>query len=176
MAIQFEILKNILRPAKIGNWIMKCLLGKRSARIQQLANGSMLEIRSCAQSVKSGVHIGCWTNRAPSPKLRIFLTTMQQSHFLLQCRFGVSKLVFSDNHKNVKCKLSRAAVYLKYNQYPPIISISAVVFLELWKRKQAVIAWEWDLTKFEEDEPLRPQYEAKVKTTRYDDLPLLYLK
>ena len=48
------------------------------------------------------------------------------------------------------------------------IFISAVVFLELWKRKQAVIAWEWDLTKFEEDEPLRPQYEAKVKTTRYD--------
>ena len=43
---------------------------------------------------------------------------------------------------------------------------TAVVFLELWSRKQAVIAWQWDLTKFEEDEPLRPQYEAKVQTSR----------
>ena len=81
-----------------------------------------------------------------------------------------------NNYENVTCKLSWTAVYLHYDQYPKNIFISAVVFLELWKRKQAVIAWEWDLTKFEEDEPLRPQYEAKVKTTRYDDLPLLYLK
>ena len=45
--------------------------------------------------------------------------------------------------------------------------ISAVVFLEFWKRKQAVIAWEWDLDKFEEDEQLLPEYETKVKTKRY---------
>ena len=40
------------------------------------------------------------------------------------------------------------------------------MFLELWKRRQAVIAWEWDLTNFEEEEQTRPEYEAKVKTTR----------
>ena len=43
---------------------------------------------------------------------------------------------------------------------------SAVLFQEFWKRKQSVIAWEWDLNKFEEEEQLRPEYERKVKTTR----------
>ena len=52
--------------------------------------------------------------------------------------------------------------------YIYILSFVAVVFLELWTRKQAVIAWQWDLTKFEEDEPLRPQYEATVQTKRYE--------
>ena len=42
----------------------------------------------------------------------------------------------------------------------------AVIFLEFWKRKQAIIAWEWDLISVEEDELPLPQYEAKVKTTR----------
>ena len=44
--------------------------------------------------------------------------------------------------------------------------IAAVIFLEFWKREQAVIGWEWDLDEFEEEEPLRPKYERKVKTTR----------
>ena len=29
-----------------------------------------------------------------------------------------------------------------------------------------MIAWEWDLTNFEEEEQTRPEYESKVKTTR----------
>ena len=45
-------------------------------------------------------------------------------------------------------------------------SFLAVIFLEFWKRKQAIIAWEWDLVSVEEDELPLPQYEAKVKTTR----------
>ena len=28
---------------------------------------------------------------------------------------------------------------------------TATSFMEFWKRRQAVIAWEWDLTNFEED-------------------------
>ncbi|XP_069950373.1 anoctamin-4-like isoform X2 [Cherax quadricarinatus] len=40
------------------------------------------------------------------------------------------------------------------------------MFLELWKRKQAVIQWQWDLEGYEEEEELRPEYEEKVTTTR----------
>jgi hypothetical protein len=40
------------------------------------------------------------------------------------------------------------------------------MFLELWKRKQSVISWEWDLRDFEEFQHTRPEFEAKVKTTR----------
>lgn len=32
------------------------------------------------------------------------------------------------------------------------------VFLELWKRRQAVLAFEWDVADFEEEEPHRPQF------------------
>ena len=37
------------------------------------------------------------------------------------------------------------------------------MFGELWKRKQAVIAWEWDLESFEEEEQPMPEYVAKVE-------------
>lgn len=40
------------------------------------------------------------------------------------------------------------------------------MFLELWKRKQAVIQWQWDLENYEEEEELRPEFEEKVTTTR----------
>lgn len=40
------------------------------------------------------------------------------------------------------------------------------MFLELWKRKQAVIQWQWDLDNYEEEEELRPEFEEKVTTTR----------
>lgn len=39
------------------------------------------------------------------------------------------------------------------------------MFLELWKRKQAVIQWQLDLENYEEEE-LRPEFEEKVTTTR----------
>ena len=42
----------------------------------------------------------------------------------------------------------------------------ATAFIEFWKRRQAVIAWEWDLTNFEEEEQTRPEFEASIKTTR----------
>jgi hypothetical protein len=41
------------------------------------------------------------------------------------------------------------------------------MFLELWKRRQSVIAWEWDLRDFEDFQHTRPEFESKVKTTRY---------
>ena len=47
-----------------------------------------------------------------------------------------------------------------------IFIFPATAFIEFWKRRQAVIAWEWDLTNFEEEEQTRPEFEAHVKTTR----------
>ena len=43
---------------------------------------------------------------------------------------------------------------------------TATSFIEFWKRRQAVIAWEWDLTNFEEEEQTRPEFEGHVKSTR----------
>jgi anoctamin-4 len=38
--------------------------------------------------------------------------------------------------------------------------------LELWKRKQSVLVWEWDLQKNDSDEDPRPEFETNVKTFR----------
>lgn len=46
------------------------------------------------------------------------------------------------------------------------MSFWATAFIEFWKRRQAVIAWEWDLTDFEDVEQTRPEFEAHVRTTR----------
>lgn len=42
----------------------------------------------------------------------------------------------------------------------------ATTFLELWKRRQAVIVWEWDLQNADYDEEPRPEFETSVKTFR----------
>ncbi|XP_043289044.1 anoctamin-4 isoform X2 [Venturia canescens] len=46
------------------------------------------------------------------------------------------------------------------------MSFWATTFLELWKRRQAVIVWEWDLQNADGDEEPRPEFEATVKTFR----------
>ncbi|XP_012170521.1 anoctamin-4 isoform X2 [Bombus terrestris] len=46
------------------------------------------------------------------------------------------------------------------------MSFWATTFLELWKRRQAVIIWEWDLQNVESDEEPRPEFETTVKTFR----------
>lgn len=47
------------------------------------------------------------------------------------------------------------------------MSIWAVVFLEMWKRYQAELCWDWDLRDFEvEEESIRPEFQAAVKTIR----------
>lgn len=46
------------------------------------------------------------------------------------------------------------------------MSFWATTFLELWKRRQAVIVWEWDLQNAEYDEEPRPEFESSVKTFR----------
>jgi hypothetical protein len=44
------------------------------------------------------------------------------------------------------------------------------MFIELWKRKQAIVQWEWDLKGTEEEEETRPEFEAEVKTRRLNPL------
>ncbi|CRL03590.1 CLUMA_CG016250, isoform A, partial [Clunio marinus] len=46
------------------------------------------------------------------------------------------------------------------------MSLWATTFLELWKRKQSMVAWEWDLHNVENDEEPRPEFETSVKTFR----------
>ncbi|KZC10272.1 Anoctamin-4, partial [Dufourea novaeangliae] len=46
------------------------------------------------------------------------------------------------------------------------MSFWATTFLELWKRRQAVLIWEWDLQNVESDEEPRPEFETTVKTFR----------
>lgn len=46
------------------------------------------------------------------------------------------------------------------------MSFWATSFLELWKRKQAVTTWEWDLQDLESDEENRPEFDAAAKNFR----------
>ena len=40
------------------------------------------------------------------------------------------------------------------------------MFLELWKRRQSVLQWQWDLENYEDEEEVRPEFQESVKTTR----------
>lgn len=42
--------------------------------------------------------------------------------------------------------------------YAITICIWSTIFLELWKRKNAVLAYEWDVDDFDDVEPDRPEY------------------
>ncbi|CAB0010579.1 unnamed protein product [Nesidiocoris tenuis] len=72
-------------------------------------------------------------------------------------------------HLNESCLFAKVT-YLFDNPatvfFAIFMSFWATTFLELWKRRQAVIAWEWDLQYTEEDEEPRPEFEASVKTFR----------
>ncbi|XP_064545184.1 anoctamin-4 isoform X2 [Drosophila montana] len=46
------------------------------------------------------------------------------------------------------------------------MSFWATTFLELWKRKQSVLVWEWDLHNVEMDEENRPEFETNATTFR----------
>ncbi|XP_030373026.1 anoctamin-4 [Scaptodrosophila lebanonensis] len=46
------------------------------------------------------------------------------------------------------------------------MSFWATTFLELWKRKQSVIVWEWDLHNVDMDEENRPEFETNATTFR----------
>ncbi|KAM5170171.1 anoctamin-4 [Mantella aurantiaca] len=68
-------------------------------------------------------------------------------------------------------RLSDSCVYAKVTHlfdngatvfFAVFMAIWATVFLEFWKRRRAVIAYDWDLIDWEEEEEeIRPQFEAK---------------
>ena len=47
------------------------------------------------------------------------------------------------------------------------VDFLATTFLEMWKRRQAILKWEWDLSDDEDVEEIRPEFEANVKSRRY---------
>lgn len=47
--------------------------------------------------------------------------------------------------------------------YSLVICIWGTLFLELWKRRNAVLAYEWDVEHFESNEPDRPEFEGEIK-------------
>ena len=55
-----------------------------------------------------------------------------------------------------------------YNQTDTTNHINSIAttFLEMWKRRQAILKWEWDLTDDEDVEEIRPEFEANVKSRR----------
>jgi len=46
------------------------------------------------------------------------------------------------------------------------MSLWAALFVEIWKRRQSIIAWKWDLEMDDIEEQTRPEYETTVKSTR----------
>lgn len=52
------------------------------------------------------------------------------------------------------------------NSYPMFLCSLATTFLELWKRKQSVLVWEWDLHNVDMDEENRPEFETNATTFR----------
>nr|XP_032824725.1 anoctamin-5-like [Petromyzon marinus] len=52
----------------------------------------------------------------------------------------------------------------------------ATVFLEFWKRRQASLAYRWDLTAAaEEGDPIRPEYLARCTTTKCNIITMVML-
>ena len=67
------------------------------------------------------------------------------------------------------CFLSRIT-YL-FDNYSTVLwsifmTVWATTYLEMWKRRQAILKWEWDLSDNEDVEEIRPQFEANVKSRR----------
>ena len=47
------------------------------------------------------------------------------------------------------------------------MSLWATVFMELWKRRQSVMVWEWDLEMDEQEEQTRPEFEVLKSVLLY---------
>lgn len=87
-------------------------------------------------------------NRASSLDWHTSLTIHPRFSSPYSCLFGVSNLSPYD--------------YNNLNTIPFL----ATTFLELWKRKQSVLVWEWDLHNVDMDEENRPEFETNATTFR----------
>ncbi|KAK7492990.1 hypothetical protein BaRGS_00015720, partial [Batillaria attramentaria] len=50
------------------------------------------------------------------------------------------------------------------------MALWATVFAEMWKRRTAEIEYDWDVADYEEEETVRPEYEASVKKRRVNPI------
>ncbi|XP_076466402.1 anoctamin-4-like isoform X2 [Babylonia areolata] len=50
--------------------------------------------------------------------------------------------------------------------FAAFMALWATFFIEMWKRKTAEIEYDWDVADFEEEETVRPEFEASVKKRR----------
>ncbi|XP_067906491.1 anoctamin-6 isoform X2 [Heterodontus francisci] len=70
---------------------------------------------------------------------------------------------------NITCKSSRKlSIFDNYGTlaYAVFMGIWVTVFLEFWKRRQATLEYEWDTVELQQEEPRRPEYEAKCTMPR----------
>ncbi|XP_046368933.2 anoctamin-4-like isoform X7 [Haliotis rufescens] len=54
------------------------------------------------------------------------------------------------------------------------MALWATFFAEMWKRRQAEIEYDWDVADFEEEETLRPEFEASVTRTKKNPINHVY--
>ena len=43
--------------------------------------------------------------------------------------------------------------------------MAATLFVEIWKRRQSILAWEWDLEMDDQEEQPRPEFEVSSDQT-----------
>ncbi|CAN7993359.1 unnamed protein product [Ixodes pacificus] len=81
-----------------------------------------------------------------------------------------------------KCTFSKASqliVYLFDNAatvgFSIFMALWATIFIELWKRRQSVLGWEWNLTDIDTiTEVVNPEYEAKATVYKLNPVTMTY--
>ena len=47
-----------------------------------------------------------------------------------------------------------------------VVNSLATLFVELWKRRQSILVWEWDLEMDDQEEQPRPEFEVLISFVR----------
>ena len=55
---------------------------------------------------------------------------------------------------------------MSFHAYLILYQIIGTIFFELWRRKQEILKWEWDLQEEEDMDEPRPEFERDIRTTR----------
>ncbi|CAG5126762.1 unnamed protein product, partial [Candidula unifasciata] len=72
-------------------------------------------------------------------------------------------------------KLGRSCIYSRVSYlfdneatvaFAAFMALWSTFFIEMWKRREAEIKYDWDVEDFEEEETIRPEYEASVRSRR----------
>lgn len=107
--------------------------------------------RNAYAYVNTELLTGTWATRASTQKCLTCSITMQLSSLPYSCLCGVKSL------------LANAPELVKR-----LIGSIATIYLELWKRRQASLAWEWDLmdAEFGESAEIRLEYELAASDVR----------